>query len=199
MDHTSTSLLWRASKGVEPAWQSLSDLYRPLIASWLVRCGLDRQDVDDVAQDVLTKLVTELPRFQHSGAIGAFRGWLRTVTVNSARLHWRKSRRQPKGTGDTEAHVFLNELAADNSGLSQQWGREHDHHVLLSLLERMESEFDPATIRVFRRLTFDGANAADVAKELNMSPGAVYVAKSRVLRRLREEAAGLVDDAAEFA
>src|SRR2546421_7649752 len=101
MDLTSTSLLWKASQGLEPAWRSLADLYRPFIVGWLVRSGLDRQDVDDVAQDVLTTLVTELPRFRHSGTTGAFRAWLRTVTVNGARLHWRKARRQPKGTGDT--------------------------------------------------------------------------------------------------
>jgi RNA polymerase sigma factor (sigma-70 family) len=149
--------------------------------------------VADVTQDVMTKLVSELPRFEHGGRAGAFRTWLRAVTVNSAREHWRKARRQPRGTGDTEAHVLLDELASDYSQAARQWDREHEEHVLRALMDRIRGEFDPQSVRAFECVTVRGLSAAEAAAELGMSPGAVYVAKSRVLRRLREEAAGLID------
>ena len=65
--------------------------------------------------------------------------------------------------------------------------------MLRCLLDLMEREFEPDTVRAFRRLAVDGAPAAEVARELGTTVGAVYVAKSRVLRRIREEADGLLD------
>jgi RNA polymerase sigma-70 factor (ECF subfamily) len=75
-----------------------------------------------------------------------------------------------------------------------QWDREHEEHVVRRLLELLEGEFNPKTLQAFRRQVFDGAEAEAVAAELEMTVPAVYVAKSRVLARLRKEAEGLLVD-----
>jgi RNA polymerase sigma-70 factor (ECF subfamily) len=78
--------------------------------------------------------------------------------------------------------------------LNRYWDEEHDRYVLRCLLEAIELEFEPATVRAFRRVALEGATGAEVAGELGMSLGAIYAARSRVLRRLRELADGLIDD-----
>src|SRR5262249_22112466 len=89
MENTRTSLLGRACEGEESAWRRVVELYQPLIRGWLLRQQVAAQEVEDLTQDVLAVLVKQLPRFEHAGRPGAFRAWLRTVTVNRARAYWR--------------------------------------------------------------------------------------------------------------
>src|SRR5207248_8062752 len=109
MTVTSTSLLDRLLQPQDTAaWQRLLDLYTPLIRGWLRRHGLAHDDADDVVQEVLTVVVRRLPDFQHNQRRGAFRAWLRTITVNCLRDFWKGKRLRPAATGDSE---FLNVLA----------------------------------------------------------------------------------------
>jgi RNA polymerase sigma-70 factor (ECF subfamily) len=192
MESTRTSLLCRARQGEESAWRRVVALYQPLIQGWLLRQHILPQEAEDLTQDILAVLVKELPRFEHAGRPGAFRAWLRTVTVNRARLYWREGSARA-GTAGRATLEYIEELADPDSSLSRLWDEEHDAHVLRRLLAQMELEFEPATLQAFRRLTFDSVSAQEVAGEMGMSLAAVYGAKSRVLQRLREEAEGLLD------
>ena len=87
----------------------------------------------------------------------------------------------------------LDQLEDPASDLSREWDREHDSYVARKLLDYVEPEFRPATWQAFRRLVLDGAAPQAVAEELSLSVNAVLIAKSRVLRRLRQEALGLID------
>ena len=78
--------------------------------------------------------------------------------------------------------------------MNRQWDEEHDRYVLNCLLDAVEEEFEPNTLKAFRRLTLEGASGAEAAEELGMSVAAVYVAKSRVLQRLRQVAEGLINE-----
>jgi RNA polymerase sigma-70 factor (ECF subfamily) len=167
-------------------------LYRPFILGWLVRLSVSAEDVPDLCQDILTTVVEQLPRFQHGGQAGAFRAWLRTVTTNRVRLFWRARNHQPQATGGSDFLQMIQDLENPHSALSEEWDREYQRYVLRSLLDSLEAELEPATLEAFRRLGLRGEPAAEVAEALSMSVGAVYIAKSRVLRRLREEAAELL-------
>ena len=193
MEDTSTSLLLRAREGEPSAWQQVIDLYRPLIQGWLIRHQVQPQEAEDLTQDVLTVLVKELPTFEHGGRAGAFRAWLKTVAVNRARAFWRAGTVRAEAAGGSAVLARIEALADPDSDLSRRWDEEHDAHVLRRLLTLMEREFEPATLRAFRLLTFDGVSGQEVADELGMSVAAVYGAKSRVLQRLRQEAQGLLD------
>ena len=124
---------------------------------------------------------------------GAFRRWLRTITVNCLRDFWRSRRHRPVATGDTEFQKMLDELADPESGLSRLWDQEHDQHVTQRLLEMIRPKFEPKTWRAFQRVALDGATPDETAAELGLSVNAVFIAKSRVLARLREEGQGLID------
>ena len=87
----------------------------------------------------------------------------------------------------------LDQLADQNSGLSETWNRQHDVHVIRKLLELIQGRVSPGTWRIFKRQMIDGASPEDVATELNVSLDSVYAAKSRMLKMLRQEAKGLID------
>ena len=189
---TPRSLLERlAEKPDEADWRTFVTLYQPFIARWLGRAGIPPSDADDLAQEVLKVVFKDMPRFRHSQAAGAFRKWLRTVVVNRTRGYWRSKQTRPQHQNGTEVLASLEDPA---SGLSTEWDRDHDAHVARKLLDALEGEFSPTTWAAFRRQMVDGAKAAEVAAELGVSVNAVLVAKSRVLRRFRAEAAGLIDE-----
>lgn len=181
---TAVSLLDRLRDGGDrKAWQRFDDLYRPLIRRWVQRDGDLRDDADDVVQDVMGVLVRDLPAFRRERT-GSFRRWLRTVTHHRVLAFRYKIGRQ-RGAGDGA----LAQLADPNSELSQLFDREHDDYVLRRLLELLESDspFEAITIRAFRAVFLDERKPADVAAELGLSVNSVLLAKSRVLKWLRQQ------------
>lgn len=196
MHTTSLSLLARLQAGSDThSWQRLVNVYEPILRGWMRGYAAAPQDADDVVQDVLVVLLRELPEFRHPGHGGAFRGWLRAILVNRLRALWRAGRGRPTGTGDSDFLQLADQLADPDSNLSRLWEEQHDQEVLTRLLHLMESEFEEKTILAFRRVGLEGVSPREVAAELGMSVGAVYMAKSSVLRRLREEARGLIAEA----
>lgn len=191
MDVTSQTLLGRARGGAADAWVALDRLYRPFIGRWFRRQGFGDSDADDLTQEVLAVLVRELPRFEHTGRGGAFRTWLRGMCLNRARDHRRRMRLRGAPEGGTS---FQQELGDVADAHADDWDREHDAFVLRRLMDELAGEFEPASLAAFRRVTLDGASGQTVAAELGLTVAAVYAAKSRILKRLRELAAGLVDD-----
>lgn len=193
MPETSVSLLERLRLDPDEAsWRQLVDLYAPMIRDWLRRHGLQQADADDLAQEVLVVLVRELPHFQHRRQ-GSFRAWLREITVHRLRNFCRARRTRPAATGDIGIMRMLEQLDDPNSELCCLWEQEHDQYLVQRALKLIEPEFAPATWRAFWRLTRDGVDAAAVASELGVSTNAVFIAKSRVLKRLRIEIEGLID------
>jgi RNA polymerase sigma-70 factor (ECF subfamily) len=193
MTETRRSLLIRVQAGEENAWKDLTDLYRPLILGWLHRQGVPAGDLEDLSQEVLLSVVKQLPGFEHSGNPGAFRSWLRTIVCRRTTDYWRAAVASTPASGGSVATAALEQIEAPDSELNRHWDEEHDRYVLGCLLDLVQAEFEPATLGAFRRLALEGARGEEVAAELGMSVGAVYVAKSRVLRRIRREAEGLID------
>ncbi len=194
MDATRHSLLLLAQAGDAGAWADLCELYRPLIVGWLRRQAIPESDTDDLVQEIFLAVVGSLPSFIHSGRRGAFRSWLRTIALNYSCDYWKSPSRRSAATGDDLAAEAIRLLEDPTSLLNRYWDDEHDRYVLRCLLETIELEFEPATVRAFRRVALEGASGAEAAGELGMTLGAVYAARSRVLRRLRELADGLIDE-----
>lgn len=193
MNETRESLLLRAQAGEKAAWKELTDLYRPLILAWLNRQGVPARDLEDLSQEVLLSVVEHLPDFQHRGHRGAFRSWLRTIVSSRTADYWRKADGDTQASGGSGAAAALQQIADPDSAANRQWDEEHDRYVVHCLLDLVEEEFEPITLRAFRRLALDGVSGAEAARELGLSVAAVYVAKSRVLARIRQKAEGLID------
>jgi RNA polymerase sigma-70 factor (ECF subfamily) len=190
---TSVSLLERLrSAPDEAAWRRLDAIYRPLIRRWLLRDPKLGEEAEDIVQDVMHVLVRELPGFQRQRN-GSFRRWLRTITAHRVLAHHRARQNRTRALGAALEECPLAQLNDPKSELSLLWDEEHDRYVLRRLLELVEPLFEPTTLAAFRRVVFDEVAAAQVAEELGLSVSAVYLAKSHVLKRLREEAEGLID------
>jgi RNA polymerase sigma factor (sigma-70 family) len=195
MSQTSISLLERLRLHPESAdWTRLVELYTPLVRRWLLRQDVTAADADDLTQEVLGVVVRELVDFQHNQRPGAFRAWLRAITVNRLRGFWRGRQQCPQAGGDSDAAHRLAQLEDPHSSLSQLWDEEHDRYILGRLIKLIEPEFPVAWWQAFRRHVVEGARASEVAKDLDVSVNVVLLCKSRILRRLRQEAAGLVDE-----
>jgi RNA polymerase sigma-70 factor (ECF subfamily) len=194
MCETSASLLERLSDRPDgAAWRRLVDLYTPLLRGWLGRHGLQACDVEDLVQDVLAVVVRELPHFRHNRRTGAFRRWLRTILVHRLRDFWRARQLRPQPAGGDRWQHLLEHLSDPDDPLSRLWDEEHDRHVVRLLLERIEGDVTPSTWQAFRRVVVEGRDEETVAAELGLSVNAVFIAKSRVLSRLRREGDGLLD------
>jgi RNA polymerase sigma-70 factor, ECF subfamily len=190
---TSLSLLKRlAGAPTDDDWRRLLDLYQPLLRAWMTRTGVAPSDADDLVQEVLLAVFRGVGGFERRGR-GAFRAWLRTILTHRVRDHFRAARHRPTTTRDSAFWRTLDELESPDSVLSRLWDREHDEHVAAALLRRVKGDFAPATWEAFRRHVVGGQPAARVAQELSLSLNSVLLAKSRVLKRLRQELAGLVD------
>lgn len=193
MFDTSLSLLERLqTQPAESDWQLLVDLYDPLIRAWLRRDPSLGDEADDTTQEVMKVLLRELPRFRHERP-GSFRSWLRAITVHRLKAFWRQRQRRPRALGQTASGSNLLELEDPASELSRQWDRDHDEHVVERLLKLIEPEFTAPTWQAFRRVAVEGARPAQAATELGVSVNAVLLAKSRVLKRLRDAGRGLID------
>jgi RNA polymerase sigma factor (sigma-70 family) len=189
---TSASLLDRlAAQPNEADWQRLFALYSPLLLQWLARMGVPASEADDLVQDVMLVVYREVKDFQRRG-LGAFRAWLRAILSNRSRDYFRSRQHRATATGDSNFLERLAELESSDSALSQLWDREHDQYVARQLLKTVEGDFTPPTWRAFSRQVIDGLPAAQVAHELALSLNAVLLAKSRVLRRMRQELRGFV-------
>jgi RNA polymerase sigma-70 factor (ECF subfamily) len=194
MAETSATLLQRLNdRSDSVAWRRLVDLYTPLILDWLRRQDVAAEDADDLTQDVLGIVVREVSGFRHNGRVGAFRTWLRTITINCLRQSWRSRCVRGEMTRSPDLDSALDQLEDPASDLTRRWDREHDEFVLHRLLDLIEPEFRPATWQAFRQQAIDGASAEQVAAELGLTVNAVLIAKSRVLSCLRRNAEGLVD------
>jgi RNA polymerase sigma-70 factor (ECF subfamily) len=194
MNTTSLGLLDRLRQAKPDAaeWRRLQDIYLPLIRHWLARVPGLGDEIDDLTQEVLVVLFRELPSFQRRRD-GAFRAWLRQITVNRIRAFCKARKKQPLAGAGDEADRLLAQLADASSDLARQWDQDHDKHVFQKLLALVQQDFEPSTWQAFARFALEGRPAARVAEEMGLSESAVVQAKFRILKRLREEAGELLD------
>ena len=150
MNETRQSLLVRAQTGQEDAWKDLTDLYRPLIIGWLNRQGVPAGDLEDLTQEVLLSVVKHLPAFQHSGQRGAFRAWLRTIICSRTVDYWRSLEDGPQAQGGSGATAALQQLADPMSDLNREWDEQHNRYVLHCLLDLVQEEFEPTTVKAVK-------------------------------------------------
>ena len=181
---THRSLLQRA-RGRDPAaWERMVVLYGPLVLGWCRRWGLRDDDAADVFQEVFQAVAAHLGGFHRDRPGDTFRGWLRAITRNKVADHHRRRQREPAGVGGSEARDRLARVA-EPSPPDDPVGDAAEAELLHRALAMIRGEFEARTWSAFWQTAVDGRAAADVAAELGMTPGAVRVAKSRVLHRLR--------------
>lgn len=185
---TSSSLLGRIKADEAGAWDRLVTLYAPLLFDWCRRWKLQDQDLADVFQEVFKTLVLHIAEFRKERPSDTFRGWLWTITRNKVLDHFRRRTHEAPGAGGSQAGMQLAELPAPKDVPdTDPEEAESLRRLLRRGLDLIRNEFEERTWQAFWRTAVEGKTPRDVAVELSMTSGAVRVAKSRVLQRLREE------------
>jgi RNA polymerase sigma-70 factor (ECF subfamily) len=189
---TPLSLLERVRARDPEAWRRLLVLYQPLVLAWCNRDGVHDADAEDVAQEVFTAVTANMDRFHRDRPGDTFRGWLRVITRNQVLQLFRRNQGRPRAEGGSDAWQNLQETPDPLPGPGEDESVEVDQ-LYHRALELVRGEFEERTWRAFWLTTVEGRLPADLAAELNMTTNNIRQAKSRVLRRLREEVGDVLD------
>lgn len=185
---TSRSLLQHLHANDQQAWDRFVLLYTPLVWQWCRRMNLPLQESADVLQEVFQSVALHFTTFHRDRPGDTLRGWLRTITRNKVRDHYRKQLNQVRGVGGTEAKVWLSVIPEAYSNHEEElMDNDGDQSFFRQALELIEGSFEETTWKAFWGVVVEGRHPQDVADELKLSAGAVRVAKCRVLQRLRQE------------
>lgn len=189
MEDTSPSLLLRLRKGGSRAdWDRVVDLYTPVLMTWATRAGLQHDDALDLVQEVMLTLLRKLPGFEYNPQ-QRFRAWLKTILMNKWRDRARRSMASPEMNGERD----LTEVAAGEDPAEIFWQEEHRQVLTRRALELMKADFKEETWRACWMTVVDGRNVAETATDLGISQNAVYIARHRVLLRLKAELMEFLD------
>jgi RNA polymerase sigma factor (sigma-70 family) len=183
---TRASLLVRIRDGANhAAWREFVQLYGPVVYGFARKRGLQDADAADLMQDVLRSVSSAIGRLNYDRNQGTFRGWLFTITRNKVFNFIAARRIRPQGSGDTTTNQLLSAQPAGDDG-AESWELEYQRRLAALAMDRIKSEFQESTWQAFWLTAVEGLAAADVAKRVGISAGAIYVAKSRILARLKE-------------
>ncbi len=189
--NTSLTLLQRLRDNDADAWRVMVGLYAPLVRHWCGRRGVRGADAEDVAQDVFRAAAAGLARFRRERPGDSFRAWLRGITRNVLLQHFRRADRQPQGSGGTDALLRINAISQDDPADDEDPSSELDA-LRQRALELVRAEVGERTWQAFWLVAVEDQAPADVAARFGVSPNAVRLSKSRVLRRLREQFGDLI-------
>jgi RNA polymerase sigma-70 factor (ECF subfamily) len=193
---TRVTLLNRLKDGADAdAWREFVRLYGPVVYGFARKRGLQDADAADLMQEVLRSVARNADKMEYDPKRGTFRGWLYTVTRNKIYNFLNGQRNRPRAVGDSAAQERLDAVPDRAADPDEDWDREYQRRLSAKAMDRVRTEFQANTWKAFWGTAVEGRPAQDVGAELSMSPGAVYVAKSRVLARLREEVQALQAEA----
>jgi RNA polymerase sigma factor (sigma-70 family) len=183
---TRPSLLVRLRDAADgDAWRLFVELYAPLVYRVARKRGLQDADAADVTQEVLQAVSRAVRRLEYDPARGTFRGWLGAVARSKLNNFLAARQRNTPGSGDTAVQQLL-EGRPDPADEDAQWEREYRQRLFAWAAEQVRPAFEGSTWRAFWGVAVEGRGAEEVGRELGLSVGAVYVAKSRVLARIRQ-------------
>jgi RNA polymerase sigma-70 factor (ECF subfamily) len=172
------------------AWGEFVRVYAPLLHAYGLHRGLQDADAADLAQDVLRCVIRAAPEFRYDPALGSFRGWLFTITRHELMKLAQRRGRQPVGAGDSAVHQLLEQQTAP-AAEQQYWDREYQWNLFHWASKRVQPEFREATWQAFWLTAVQGLEAEAAASQLAISVGAVYIARSRITARIRQEIAAI--------
>jgi RNA polymerase sigma-70 factor (ECF subfamily) len=194
-DATRPSLLLRVrDPGDAVAWGVFAEIYGPIVYSYCRRSSLQETDASDVSQEVMIRVSHAIQRFEYDPARGGFRHWLGRITRNEIARFFQSKGRQP-------ASLALSDRDANqaNETPSESHWDEHFHTALLdAAIRRIEQLFEPSTWQAFQSVWIEDRTPEAASQILGIPVEKIYVAKSRVLKRLREELLLLCEDIPNF-
>ena len=169
------------------AWSQFVELYAPIVYGFARRHGLQDADAADLTQEVLRSVAVAIRRFDYDPQRGSFRGWLFTVVRNQLATFHGRQQRQCRGSGDSAVQGILEGQPAPDEDSEAEWRRDYQRRLLAWAAGQVRGTVEDKTWQAFWRTNVEGQSASDAARGLGMTVAAVYMARSRVLARLKEQ------------
>jgi RNA polymerase sigma factor (sigma-70 family) len=184
---TRLSLLVRLrDAGDDQAWSQFVEIYAPLVFGFARKHGLQDADAADLTQDVLQAVSGGIRRLDYDPRRGSFRGWLFTVVRNKLRNFIAAQKRPGRMTGDADTQQLLQELPARDEDQTFWWDQEYERRVFSWAAEQARGAFRESTWQAFWQTAVEGKTGPEAALKLGLSVAAVYLAKGRVMDRLKQ-------------
>ncbi|HVC94195.1 MAG TPA: RNA polymerase sigma factor [Pirellulales bacterium] len=185
---TRQSLLLRIRDGRdERAWAEFMEIYEPLVYRLARRRGFQDADAADISQEVFRSAAAAIDRWYDNAQRGSFRAWLFLIARNLMINAFRARRRRPVATGSSDVCRLLDAQPASDDEDSKLVDEQCERRLFHWAVEQVRAEFRDSTWQAFWRTSVDGRPAKQVAEELRISTGAVYIARSRVMARLKKK------------
>ena len=184
---TRLSLLQRLKNGQdETAWAEFHEIYLPVLTRMVVSAGLPASDQQDVVQEIWIAIYRGIDRYEPRSHAFAFRGWLATISRNTA-INYLSRKSNPQRVESIRDAATILDRNSTRELLEEQWDREYQRQVLQWAAMRVASRVSEATFNAFWRTVVDGESVELVAKELGMTAGALYVSRGRIMATLKRE------------
>ncbi len=177
------------------AWSEFVAIYEPLVYRLARAKGMQHADALDLGQEVFAALGKAIGRFDPDCQRGSFRGWLFRIARNLM-INYLSRQRDPVGAGDTAVMELLSQQPANDSKAETTFGLEYRREVFRWAAGRVQTMTSDEAWQAFWLTGVEGKSYECVAKILGKSPGAVRIARCRVLARLRDEVKRFEDVAA---
>lgn len=174
----------------DQAWDDFVMAYEPFLYRMAARQGVPEKDVPDVVQQVLMAVARSVEGWSDDGQEASFRRWLSTVGRNVVIRFMTRERRQPAVGGGTSVMDLMKNIAAEPAVDQQQ---QFDHELIVWAAEQVRIEFLEASWTAFWATTVDGRKVADVAAELQITAGSIYMSRSRIMARIRGLIQGIME------
>lgn len=167
------------------AWHEFAAIYEPVIYNVARKRGLQAADARDLIQEVLTRVAKSIESWQPDSNRGSFRGWLATITRNMVVDFFRKNKRLPRTADRSDVQALLANVPAASPATSE-FDLQQDRQRFLWAAERVKDQVSSATWSAFQLTAIEGMPVAEAAVQVGISKGAIYIARSRVMARLKK-------------
>jgi RNA polymerase sigma-70 factor (ECF subfamily) len=195
LPNTSPSLLVRLRDGQDhAAWTCFAEVYGPAVYGFARKQGLQDADAADLMQEVLRVVAGAIGRLDYDPGKGTFRGWLFTVVRNQLLRFRARQDRAGRGTGRTSVHERLREAPSPEEDLARAWELEYERGRFTWAAEQVRGQVKPGTWQAFWLTAVEGRSGEEAAAALRMTVASVYLAKSRVMARLKEQIRQVLGD-----
>lgn len=187
------TLLERARQRDEGAWATIVKLYSPLVYRWCKRSGMSYHDIENLSQEVFTVAYRKLDRFQKRAESDSFRAWLYTLVKNK-RIDWlRQRKKEVDAVGGSQIIKLQQQIPDELTGESEEGDEPYQENLFLynQAIDLIQQEFSERDRQIIEALLSEHKMPNEIAEEFGISRNTVYIVRSRVLKKMREQFAGL--------
>ena len=179
----------------DDAWKQFIDLYGQTIFQFVRSRGLQDADAADLVQEVFRRVGNSVGRLEYEKQKGGFRAWLFTITRNCLNTFFVKQKRVVPSLNDSNV-AGLGQMPDKHDDLNESWEQEFQRQIMAQAIQTLRPLTEPRTWSAFSMTAIENRPVDEVCQTLDMSRGAIYVARSRVTKKLRDEVQKLMDDEA---